>query len=350
MQAGELLIEHEAQPRQFVRIAELLGTDGLVEFVAEGAVSVVLKVSQVSETRWTVRPGRLLLVGLGLHEPLGLHHVGLARLAVAGVLLVAVLALVHLGGTLVTLAVLGLAIGFALVVLAFGFLFALGLLLARWIELEVSEQLPYGLAIGLLIGADVAEMPQVLLHPRIDRRAPEIDHRTDRGRRHSSGHGLAGQDAQHLRQGDLLAGRRLGITTLAAALLEQPVEIFRHPGHLAHADRLVTGLLDRVEDLAGERIDRSAAAVQRAIMVTQAKRHRTGAAAHLNHLSRVQIARRRLDADLVSRQALGVGGEGNSNVFARADRAHGRTGDPAEALQIGFALIHGASGLRPGWL
>jgi hypothetical protein len=123
-------------------------------------------------------------------------------------------------------------------------------------------------------------------------------------------------------------------------LLEQPVEVLRHPGHLAHADRLVTGLLDRVEDLAGERIDRPAAAVQRAVVVTQAQRRRIGAAAHLNHLPRVQIARRRLDADLVSRQALGVGGEGNGNVFALADRAHGRAGGPAEALQIGFALTH----------
>jgi hypothetical protein len=235
-------------------------------------------------------------------------------------------------------------------VLAFGFLLALGLLLAGRVELEVGEQLPHGLAVGLLVGRDLAQVAQVLLHPGVDRRAPEVDHGAGRRRRHAAGHGLPGEHPKRLRQGGLLAARRLAVAALAAALLERPVEVFRHPGHAAHADCLVAGLLDRVEDLSGERIDRLAAAVQGAVVVAQAQRRRVGAAAHLDHLPRVQIARRRLDPKLGSGQALGVGREGNGDVLALADRAHGSASGPAEALEIGFALTHGRLTVRPGWL
>ena len=123
-----------------------------------------------------------------------------------------------------------------------------------------------------------------LVEPRADlvfqKWTPEVDHLARRGRRREPGQPLAHQHRQRIGQ------RRIGaigdLVEFAAVemIVEHRGEVLRNARHPPRAERLDTGLLDRLEHAARLRIAGHQLAVHLRIVAGELQRDRIGMAAH----------------------------------------------------------------------
>ena len=187
LQIGELFVEIAPEAIQFLRLAQILGGDSLVEFGREGAI---------------VRPARLVIAELartlrltrrfGVAHVRVIGHVGGRRLGGFGgaighvlgrhlrVLRRHALLLIRVGGV----AVLARFLFLLLFVLAF--VFVLGFARAVFAHFERLEQIVHGVAELALVLDHVFQPVEVLAGAFLDQRTPEFD-QLARGRRRAPG-------------------------------------------------------------------------------------------------------------------------------------------------------------------
>ena len=140
LKVGKLLVQHLAQPGQFVRVAELLRLDDLVEFIGIEAIGIdISAVAQVMGIRWSARTARLVFLGAAHHFRIGVEGLFLAAVAVAVLAFLAFQGLAAFAGFLLA------PLAFALAVLLFGAFTLLvgvlvgGVLLGAQVQVQVAS-------------------------------------------------------------------------------------------------------------------------------------------------------------------------------------------------------------------
>ncbi len=176
LQIGQLLVEIGAQPRQLLRIAQVIGLDHFIEAVAVDLVEILVGVGREGK----LRPERLFAVGAFFRSVIVRLFVRLDRLSF------------HLGGFGFTFRLLHLfGLRLALLLLAFGRFVALacvflGFLLLVLIALvrvlaqlvrhvERRNQLARQARKGLLVVQGILEMIELVMGLFFHPRTPQVD-------------------------------------------------------------------------------------------------------------------------------------------------------------------------------
>ena len=300
--AGEvlqLLVQIVAQALQFLRLAQVLGFDGLVEFVGE---SFVVGAAPLAPRRGRRRVLRRFVgvAGVGIVGEFTRRRVGGLHRALFEVLS-RIVGGFHLHGLLRIL----------LLALAFAGVGAVGrLVLARFVRVGVlvgarigahverSEQSMDRLGEGALVEQDRVQRVERARRLGLDEGAPEIDDALRAGRRRQARQALAHQHRHGVLQRRLGAVLGLGEGALVVAVVEHGGQVRRHAFHAARADGLDARLLDGVEQRPRRLVRRRQPAMHGVIVAGEAQRHRIGEAAQDRRLARVGLARRLRQARL----------------------------------------------------
>jgi hypothetical protein len=316
LQMLKLLIELLAQPRQFVRVAQILGRDFLVEAARIGAIDMLGIRHRALAARlraaWTVLAlggggiflglvGAVILGGLALHF-LGLRAEHGFRFGLR--LPLAFLRVVLLAGLLAAILV------FVGVVVRLG----LGLRLG---QIHRGQQLAGGTGEGGLVVEGGAHLQQRLICVLTEHVAPLIEHALDRDGRDLAGHLLARQQRQRRADGQLVLPRHAVVALGLAFLGQLGAEVGGDARHVARANDLDTSLFERVIGILRLAPRRHAGGMQGVVVMTQAQSERIGLAAQFRHLRRRQRPRGQRQAGALAGQAGWAGLERDGAQDAR---------------------------------
>ena len=255
LQAGQLLVEIVAQPRQLIAVAQLLRRDRFVELVGMDPIKIVIARAGKRQLRPPRLIGvrRLLAVGVvGGSSPVALGLVLLRppRISLGPCSMSSLWALS--GSSSVSLAVLGALALIASASSSSSLFFALVGVLAELIgHIERGDHIPRHAGKRRLVVQGVDQMVELACGFLLDPGTPQLHQLAGMPRRLAAGEALAHHQRQRLLERRVLALGGVGDGPLLIAIVEHGAEIVRHPGHDAGADGLDAGLLDRFEDRPG---------------------------------------------------------------------------------------------------
>ena len=329
----QLLVEIAAQPLELLGVAKILGRDHLVELRRKGVIFGTARFVLAARIRPRRFARRLVVAQLAVVEGIGRgrlcafhrtvrHLVGRGLRLIGAHLLRGVGFRRALSARLVVLAVAA----FVLVLVLVGFRVAVVAQFKRRQEImdRVAE-------FQLILGKAVE-----LVEPRADlvfqKWTPEVDHLARRGRWREPGQPLAHQHGQRIGQ------RRIGtigdLVEFAAVemIVEHRGEVFRNARHPPRAERLDTGLLDRLEHAACLRIAGHQLAVHLRIVAGELQRDRIGVPAHDGSILPRHLARRFRQSCLARRQSRPFSGETDLELRLFCNRAQARRDRALERL------------------
>ena len=227
----------------------------------------------------------------------------------------------------------------ALVLALFAFLLV-GLARTVLAHVERIEKVVDDVAELALIVEHALEPVEISAGALLDERPPQIDELARRGGRRFAGEPLAHHHGQRL------FDRRVGaigdVVELAAmkAVVEHGGEILGDAAHAARADRLDTGLFDRLEHRARLLAAGREFAMHGRIVTGEPQRNRIGMAAHDRGLAFVQPPRRLRQARLAAGKPGPLRGEADLEI---ALAGNGAQTDADRALErLGRRFLGGA--------